>query len=129
MTSSPSVPAENAEPGESPGPPGPDEALHPTSGLNDVVHQKARLGILAVLAEAGRADFTYLKSMLGLTDGNLGRHIEVLAGGGLVHVEKGYSGKRPRTWVTITRAGRHALEEEMAALRELVRRFEVAGGG
>ena len=101
-----------------------DEAPHPTSGLNDVVHQKARLGILAVLAEAERADFTYLKSMLDLTDGNLGRHIEVLAGSGLVHVEKGYAGKRPRTWVTITRAGRHALSEEMAAIRELLRRFE-----
>ncbi|GAB3880400.1 winged helix-turn-helix domain-containing protein [Terrabacter terrigena] len=101
-----------------------DEAPHPTSGLNDVVHQKARLGILAVLAETERADFTYLKSMLDLTDGNLGRHIEVLAGSGLVHVEKGYAGKRPRTWVTITRAGRHALAEEMAAIRELLRRFE-----
>jgi DNA-binding MarR family transcriptional regulator len=101
-----------------------DEAPHPTSGLNDVVHQKARLGILAVLAETERADFTYLKSMLDLTDGNLGRHIEVLAGSGLVHVEKGYAGRRPRTWVTITRAGRHALAEEMAAIRELLRRFE-----
>ncbi|MGO4599426.1 winged helix-turn-helix domain-containing protein [Terrabacter sp. 2RAF25] len=101
-----------------------DETPHPTSGLNDVVHQKARLGILAVLAETERADFTYLKSMLELTDGNLGRHIEVLAGSGLVHVEKGYAGKRPRTWVTITRAGRHALAEEMAAIRELLRRFE-----
>ncbi|WP_323100666.1 transcriptional regulator [Intrasporangium sp. YIM S08009] len=99
---------------------------HPTSRLDDVVHQKARLGILALLAEADRADFTYLKSNLGLTDGNLGRHIEVLAGSGLVHVEKGYAGRRPRTWVTITRAGRHALAEEMAAIRELLRRFEGA---
>ncbi|MFC3807171.1 winged helix-turn-helix domain-containing protein [Terrabacter sp. MAHUQ-38] len=97
---------------------------HPTSRLDDVVHQKARLGILVVLAEAERADFTYLKSNLGLTDGNLGRHLEVLAGSGLVHVEKGYAGRRPRTWVTITRAGRHALAEEMAAIRELLRRFE-----
>lgn len=126
--SSPSRRAVEAKPAANPGAHESDEAPHPTSGLNDVVHQKARLGILAVLAEAERADFTYLKSMLALTDGNLGRHIEVLAGGGLVHVEKGYSGKRPRTWVTITRAGRRALEEEMAALRELVRRFEAGSG-
>lgn len=99
---------------------------HPTSQLDDVVHQKARLGILALLDEAERADFTYLKTNLGLTDGNLGRHLEVLAGSGLVHVEKGYAGRRPRTWVTITRAGRHALAEEMAAIRELLRRFERA---
>jgi DNA-binding MarR family transcriptional regulator len=103
---------------------GSDEPRHPTSGLDDVVHQKVRLGILAVLAEVDRADFTYLRTILELTDGNLGRHIEVLAGSGLVHVEKGYAGKRPRTWVTITRAGRHALAEEMAAIRELLRRFE-----
>lgn len=99
-------------------------APHPTSGLDDVVHQKARLGILAVLAETEKADFAYLKKLLRLTDGNLGRHIEVLAGSGLVHVEKGYAGRRPRTWVTITRAGRRALDEEMAAIRELLRRFE-----
>ncbi|MEW1954906.1 transcriptional regulator [Terrabacter sp. NPDC080008] len=102
---------------------------HPTSGLDDVVHQKARLGILAVLAETEKADFAYLKKLLQLTDGNLGRHIEVLAGSGLVHVEKGYAGKRPRTWVTITRAGRRALEDEMAAIRELLRRFESGGAG
>lgn len=102
----------------------PDDQPHPTRLLDDVVHQKTRLGILAVLAEADRADFTYLKSNLGLSDGNLGRHLEVLAGSGLVHVEKGYAGRRPRTWVTISRAGRHALAEEMAAIRELLRRFE-----
>jgi DNA-binding MarR family transcriptional regulator len=106
-----------------------DVTPHPTSGLDDVVHQKARLGILAVLAETEKADFTYLKKLLQLTDGNLGRHIEVLAGSGLVHVEKGYAGKRPRTWVTITRAGRRALDEEMAAIRELLRRFESGGAG
>lgn len=115
--------ASAADQGRATDAPAPDEP-HPTSRLDDVVHQKARLGILAVLAEAERADFTYLKSNLGLTDGNLGRHLEVLAGSGLVHVEKGYAGKRPRTWVTITRAGRHALAEEMAAIRELLRRFE-----
>ncbi|GAA6526200.1 transcriptional regulator [Intrasporangium sp. DVR] len=103
-------------------------APHPTSTINDVVHQKARLGILAVLAEADRADFTYLKSLLQLTDGNLGRHLEVLAGQGLVQVEKGYSGRRPRTRVTITRTGRQALEEEMRAIRELLRRFDEGSG-
>lgn len=105
-----------------------EEEPHPTSALNDVVHQKARLGILAVLMEVERADFTYLKALLQLTDGNLGRHIEVLAGEGLVHVEKGYAGRRPRTRVTITRAGRHAFAEEMAAIRELLRRFDAGAG-
>jgi hypothetical protein len=47
-----------------------------------VVHQRIRLGILAVLAEAERADFGYLKSVLELTDGNLGRHLEILRDAG-----------------------------------------------
>jgi DNA-binding MarR family transcriptional regulator len=97
---------------------------HPTSSLNDVVHQRARLGILTVLGEARRVDFPYLKSLLQLTDGNLGRHIEVLAGEGLVAVTKGYEGRRPRTWVEITRLGRGALAAEMAALKQLVQRYE-----
>jgi DNA-binding MarR family transcriptional regulator len=97
---------------------------HPTSSLNDVVHQRARLGILTVLGEARRVDFPYLKTLLQLTDGNLGRHIEVLAGEGLVAVTKGYEGRRPRTWVEITRLGRGALAAEMAALKQLVQRYE-----
>lgn len=103
--------------------PEPREA-HPTTGLRDVVHQRARLGILAVLGEADRVDFPYLKSLLRLTDGNLGRHIEVLAQEELVRVTKGYEGRRPRTWVEITKLGRGALAAEMEALRQLVQRYE-----
>ena len=97
---------------------------HPTNGLDDLVHQRARLGILSVLGESQQADFSYLKRLLQLTDGNLGRHIEVLTGQGLVTVTKGYEGKRPRTWVAITDAGRAALAAEIAALKQLVERFE-----
>jgi DNA-binding MarR family transcriptional regulator len=97
---------------------------HSTLSLDDTVHQRARLGILTILQETGTADFPYLKSALQLTDGNLGRHIEVLADGGLVQVKKGYEGRRPRTWVTITKTGRTALAVEMDALKALVARFE-----
>jgi DNA-binding MarR family transcriptional regulator len=89
-----------------------------------VVHQRARLGSLTVLGEARRADFPYLKSLLQLTDGNLGRHIEVLAAEGLVTVTKGYQGRRPRTWVEITKLGRGALAAEMTALKQLLERYE-----
>jgi hypothetical protein len=51
--------------------------VHPATVLDDVIHQRSRLGIIVVLAEAGGADFTYLRDTLGLTDGNLGRHIQV----------------------------------------------------
>jgi DNA-binding transcriptional ArsR family regulator len=77
---------------------------------------------LAVIAEAQRAEFGYLREALGLTPGNLSRHLTVLEEAGLVTVEKGYAGRRPRTWVRITRQGRAALAAELAALAELLRR-------
>jgi DNA-binding MarR family transcriptional regulator len=95
---------------------------HPTSGLNDVVHQRHRLGILTIAAESKRVEFGYLKDALELTGGNLSRHLTVLVDAGLLDMEKGYDGKRPRTWVSITRAGRQALAEEIATLRALVTR-------
>ncbi|MFD3811078.1 transcriptional regulator [Rhodococcus sp. NPDC058639] len=52
---------------------------HPTSGLDDVVHQRVRLGVLAVLSQAKSVDFVFLKEELGLTSGNLSRHLTVLA--------------------------------------------------
>jgi DNA-binding MarR family transcriptional regulator len=95
---------------------------HPTAGIDDTVHQRHRLGILTITAEARQADFGYLREALGLTPGNLSRHLTVLEEAGLVQVEKGYEGRRPRTWVRITRQGRAALAAELSALTELVRR-------
>jgi DNA-binding MarR family transcriptional regulator len=95
---------------------------HPADGLDDTVHQRHRLGVLVVLAEAKRADFAYLKQTLGLTDGNLGRHLQVLADAGLVEIDKVFEERRPRTWVTITRAGRKALAAEIDILQDLVER-------
>jgi DNA-binding MarR family transcriptional regulator len=97
--------------------------MHPALDLDDAVHQKTRLALLTVLDEADRADFPYLKRTLALTDGNLGRHLDVLAQQGLVHITKGYEGRRPRTWAAITPLGRQALTAEMNVLAALLRRF------
>lgn len=97
---------------------------HPTNGLDDVVHQKHRLGILTVAAESKRVEFGYLRDALELTAGNLSRHITVLEEAELIQVEKGYDGKRPKTWVSITGEGRQALEQEIAALRALISRHD-----
>jgi DNA-binding MarR family transcriptional regulator len=98
---------------------------HPTSGLDETVHQRHRLGILTITAEARRAEFGYLREALDLTPGNLSRHLTVLEEAGLVDVEKGYEGRRPRTWVRITRQGRSALSAELDALAALVRQHAV----
>jgi DNA-binding MarR family transcriptional regulator len=93
----------------------------PTNGLDDVVHQRHRLGILTITAESPRAEFGYLREALSLTAGNLSRHLSVLEEAGLVRVEKGYKGRRPRTWVRITGRGRSALAAELDVLAGLVR--------
>jgi DNA-binding MarR family transcriptional regulator len=101
-----------------------EERDHPALGLDDAVHQKTRLALLTVLDEASRADFPYLKRLLGLTDGNLGRHLDILAAQGLIEITKGYAGRRPRTWAAITGKGEHALAAEMASLASLLARFQ-----
>jgi DNA-binding MarR family transcriptional regulator len=93
---------------------------HPTERLDNNVHQRVRLGILTVLSEAGRADFAYLRDELGLTDGNLSRNLQVLEQEGYVAIEKTFVGKRPRTRVSATRAGKRALAQEIAVLSELI---------
>ena len=97
---------------------------HPTTRLDDLVHQRSRLGILAVLAAVHQVEFTVLRDELALTDGNLGRHLQALVDGGLVRLKKSTGGGRPRTSATITRAGRAALNAEAEALRELLAQLD-----
>jgi DNA-binding MarR family transcriptional regulator len=101
---------------------------HPANGLDDTVHQRVRLGILTIAHEARRAEFGYLRTELELTGGNLSQHLGVLEAAGLVEVEKGYAGRRARTWITLTRAGHAALAEEIARLKQLINRVETADG-
>jgi DNA-binding MarR family transcriptional regulator len=100
---------------------------HPANGLDDVVHQRVRLGILTVAHEARRVEFSYLRTSLELSAGNLSQHLGVLENAGLVSIEKGYAGKRARTWISLTKAGGAALAEEIAQLKLLIGRIEHAG--
>jgi DNA-binding MarR family transcriptional regulator len=115
-----SDPRGQAAPAGAPQAPG----AHPALTFDDVVHQRTRLGVLAVLAEAGEADFPYLRAILGLTDGNLGRHLQILEDAGLIRISKGYHRRRPRTWVMITTTGRRALDDELASMRALMKRLD-----
>jgi DNA-binding MarR family transcriptional regulator len=102
----------------------PDPSDHPVTGLDEVVHQRVRLGILAIAHEARRVEFGYLRIHLDLTAGNLSKHLTVLETAGLVDIEKGYEGKRGRTWITLTPAGNTALAEEIGRLKVLIARVE-----
>ncbi|KUL41614.1 MULTISPECIES: winged helix-turn-helix domain-containing protein [Actinoplanes] len=105
------------------GTPEPD-AAHPAHGLDEVVHQRVRLGILTITHEARRVEFGYLRTQLQLTAGNLSKHLSVLEQAGLIEVEKGYEGRRGRTWLTLTAAGTTALTDEIRRLKQLIARVE-----
>lgn len=90
---------------------------HPIHELDDTVHQRVRLGILAVLSEADMVEFTFLRDRLAVTDGNLARHLQVLVDAGYARSEK--EGSPARTWIHATRDGRAALEAHIQRLREI----------
>lgn len=97
---------------------------HPVNGLDDVVHQRVRLGILTVAHEARRVEFGFLRTTLDLTTGNLSQHLTVLEKAGLVEIEKGYEGRRGRTWVHLTATGEQALDDEIAHLKRIISQVE-----
>ncbi|MCP2318065.1 Winged helix DNA-binding domain-containing protein [Nocardia amikacinitolerans] len=93
---------------------------HPVLGLDDTVHQRIRLGILALLRSGVAMEFGVLREQLRLTDGNLNRHLKVLEDAALISARRSTGGGRPKTWVTITESGRSAFDAELAALRALI---------
>jgi len=97
---------------------------HPANGLDDTVHQRVRLGILTIAHEARRVEFGYLRTNLELSAGNLSQHLGVLENAGLIAIEKGYAGKRARTWISLTKAGHTALTDEVTELNLLDRQVE-----
>lgn len=94
----------------------------PTTQIDDVVHQRHRLGILVIASEVKEVEFTYLRDALSLTAGNLNRHLAALEEHGLVSVRKEFSSRKPKTWIRITKTGSSALSAEMDALEKLVSR-------
>ena len=91
-------------------------------GLDRVMHEKARLGLLTSLMTHPKGlAFGDLKQLCGLTDGNLSRHLLVLQEAGLVDIVKGYEGNRPHTTCRLTKAGRRRFLDYLAVLEKLVR--------
>ena len=100
---------------------------HPANGLDDVVHQRVRLGILAIAKEARRVEFGFLRTRLELTAGNLSQHLTVLEKAGLIEIEKGYEGRRGRTWIHLTPLGAQALRAEIDQLKRLIAQLDQIG--
>jgi DNA-binding MarR family transcriptional regulator len=92
--------------------------------LDAAIHQPARLQIMAALCQLPphrQVDFTFLKTKLNLTDGNLGAHLLTLEEKGYIAVEKTFVARRPKTFVAATAAGRRAFEAHATALRAILK--------
>jgi DNA-binding MarR family transcriptional regulator len=104
-----------------------DPAPFAYGGLDRIMHEKARLGLLTSLAAHRKAlAFADLKRLCGLTDGNLSRHLQILEEAGLVEIVKGYEGKRPLTTCRLTEAGRRRFVDYLAVLERVVRDADAA---
>jgi DNA-binding PadR family transcriptional regulator len=88
--------------------------------LNPVIHGKLRLALLSLLAGVEEAEFTWLRTKTGATDGNLGAQMLKLEEAGYVAVEKKFVQRKPQTLYRITEAGRQALTEYVQALKQLL---------
>jgi DNA-binding MarR family transcriptional regulator len=92
---------------------------HPRLRLDEVIHQPVRFSIVAALAAADECEFGFVRDLVDVSDSVLSKQATMLEEAGYVAIRKGYVGKRPRTWLSLTPAGRTAFEEHVATLREI----------
>ena len=91
--------------------------------IDNIIHQPVRLQIMTSLMSLDtdeQADFTFLRNLLKLTDGNLGAHLSKLESAGYIKIEKTFIECKPRTFVNITGKGRDSYVEHVAALRKII---------
>ena len=91
--------------------------------LDSIIHQPVRLRIMSslmVLDQDEQVEFTYLRELLKVTDGNLGAHLAKLEEAGYIRIDKTFVARKPRTFVSATGKGRDAFEVHITALKEIV---------
>ncbi len=94
-------------------------------GLDRIMHEKARLGILTSLAARPEGlRFGELKELCALTDGNLSRHLQTLEEAGLIEIWKGWQKRRPQTLVRLSAQGRQRFMDYLAELERVIRDAE-----
>jgi DNA-binding MarR family transcriptional regulator len=95
------------------------------NALNETIHQPVRLRIMATLVAlepAVEVDFSYLRDLLEVTDGNLGAHLRKLEEAGYIAINKTFVDRKPRTFVAVTAAGRKVFRNHVAALELILKK-------
>jgi DNA-binding MarR family transcriptional regulator len=93
--------------------------------LDTIIHQPVRLQIMSSLTALGldeQVDFTYLRNLLKVTDGNLGAHLAKLEEAGYIRIDKTFVDRKPKTFVSVTGKGRDAFASHVAALEAILHR-------
>jgi DNA-binding transcriptional ArsR family regulator len=92
------------------------------AGLDELIHAPTRLAIVSLLAAAEWADFKYIRDEVGLSDSALSKQLSTLESAGYVQIRKSFVGKWPRTSASLSKAGRQAFEQYVAALEQIIAR-------
>jgi DNA-binding MarR family transcriptional regulator len=92
---------------------------HPRHDLDDLLGHPVRFSVVAMLAAAERAEFAFVRDSVEVTDSVLSKQMSALEQAGYVKVSKGFVGKRPRTWLSLTGNGRRRFTRHLNALREI----------
>jgi DNA-binding MarR family transcriptional regulator len=92
--------------------------------LNETIHQPVRLRIMAALVSleiGSEVDFSYLRELLQVTDGNLGAHLRKLEEAGYITINKTFVERKPRTFISATNIGREMFLEHVKALESILK--------
>ena len=92
--------------------------------LNETIHQSVRLRIMAALVTLSKdeeVEFTYLRDILEVTDGNLGAHLRKLEDAGFINVKKLFVERKPRTFISASKEGRKVFNEHVSALEAIIK--------
>jgi DNA-binding MarR family transcriptional regulator len=95
------------------------DGRHARHRLDAVIHAPVRFSIVAALARVDEAEFAHVRDTIEVSDSVLSKQATQLEAAGYVKVRKGYVGKRPRTWLSLTSAGRAAYARHLAGLRAI----------
>ena len=99
---------------------------HPRHQLDEVIQSPVRFSIMAALSSVGEAEFALVRDTVEVSDSTLSKQVSALEDVGYVKVRKGYVGKRPRTWLSLTGEGRQRFAQHLATLRAIADRVAEA---
>lgn len=102
---------------------------HPRHELADLLGHPVRFSIAALLAAASKIEFSFVRDHVEVTDSILSKQVSTMEEAGYIKVDKGHVGKRPRTWLSLTKEGRRTFQRHMAALSEIAQAKGVGAVG